>query len=449
MGGYKQPSNKLFSVLQSHLARSGVRSAVGNFGWMVAERGMRLVCSVLVGFWVARYLGPGQFGLLGYTLAWVGIGTALVEFGLEGIVRREVLRNPAEAGRTISAARFLRLAAGMAAYLLLVGSTFVAGAGKQEVRLAALLGLLFFQPGLSVADLWLHAHLKARVAVLAQLPGLVLGTLAKVSLILMGAPLVAFAGTMVLEVLLSIVVLNVLARKAGFPTLAPAVRPACVALFRESWPLLLSSLGVVVYMRTDTLMLRHYLGEEAVGVFVAATRISESSYFVPLFLASSILPALLRARQQGPAIYAVRFQQYYDGSAALAYVFAGGMIVAAPWLIPLAYGPAYAGSIPVLMVHALTQFGALLGVARGQYLVNEGHMRFYSFVTLSGAGVNVLLNLWLIPRYGPVGAAWATVAAQAVSVWFTSFLWSRTRSIGWMQTKALLVPVLGWRYLRR
>jgi Na+-driven multidrug efflux pump len=100
-------------------------------------------------------------------------------------------------------------------------------------------------------------------------------------------------------------------------------------------------------------------------------------------------------------------------------------------------------------VHALTQFGALLGTARGQYLVNEGHLRFYSFATLTGAGVNVALNLWLIPHYGPVGAAWATVAAQAVSVLGTSFLWNQTWPIGRMQAKALLVPLLGWRYLAR
>ena len=61
----------------------------------------------------------------------------------------------------------------------------------------------------------------------------------------------------------------------------------------------------------------------------------------------------------------------------------------------------------------------------------------------------MLLNVWLILRYGPVGAAWATVAAQAVSVWISSFLWARTRSTGWMLTKALLVPVIGWRHLLR
>ena len=416
---------------------------------MVADRGLRLLCNVLVGFWIARYLGPGQFGLLGDTLACVGIGLAFVEFGLEGIVRREILRDPTATGRVLSAARSLRLAAGAAAYVLLLASAGLFGGGAAELQLTALLGLLFLQPGLSVADLWLHAQLKARTAVLAQLPSVILGTLAKIALILLGARLLAFAGVMLAESVLSVVLLNVLARKAGLPALGATVFAGAAALAREAWPLLLSSLGVVIYMRTDTLMLRHFLGEEAVGVFVAATRISESSYFVPVFLASSILPALLRARQQGAEVYARRLQQYFDGSAALAYLFAAVLIVAAPWIIPLAYGPAYAGSVPVLMVHGLTQFGALLGVARGQYLINEGHLRFYSVITLAGAGINILLNLWLIPRYGPVGAAWATVAAQAGSVWLSSLLWAPTRATGWMLAKALLVPVIGWRHLFR
>jgi O-antigen/teichoic acid export membrane protein len=447
--GVRHRAGCVATFFQTLFTRPGARAAAGNFGWMVVDKGVRLASSILVGFWVARYLGPERFGLLSYLIACVGIGSAFVEFGLDGIVRREVLRNPDDAGKVLAAARCLRLGAGAVAALVLVGGVQVSGAGAEETRLALILALLFLQPGLSVADLWLHARLQARAVTLAQMPAILVGAGVRIGLILTGAPLVAFAAAMVAEAVVAVTMLNLIASRSGLPPLRPVLRGWCVALARDGWPLLISSLAVMVYLRIDTLMLRHYLSEEAVGVFVAATRISESSYFVPVILASSVLPALLRAREQGQEAYAARLQQYYDASAALAYIFAAALILAAPWLIPLAYGPAYAGATTVLMVHAFSQFGALLGVARGQFLVNEGYTRFYLLATLAGAAVNVLLNMWLIPRHGPVGAAWATVVAQIVSVWGSSFAWKKTRATGWMQARALLVPVLGWRHLAR
>jgi Na+-driven multidrug efflux pump len=55
-----------------------------------------------------------------------------------------------------------------------------------------------------------------------------------------------------------------------------------------------------------------------------------------------------------------------------------------------------------------------LGVARSSYLINEGFTSFDLFATSTGAILNVVLNLFLIPEYGAHGAAVSTVISQAV-----------------------------------
>jgi O-antigen/teichoic acid export membrane protein len=123
--------------------------------------------------------------------------------------------------------------------------------------------------------------------------------------------------------------------------------------------------------------------------------------------------------------------------------------LAAPWLIRLAYGPAFAGAAPVLALHIWSSVFVFLGVARSQFLINESFTRFYLAATVAGAALNIGLNCWLIPRHGPWGAALATVAAQAVAAWLSSFCFAPVRQTAWMQTRALLIPVRWFRYVRR
>jgi PST family polysaccharide transporter len=89
--------------------------------------------------------------------------------------------------------------------------------------------------------------------------------------------------------------------------------------------------------------------------------------------------------------------------------------VLAPFIVSLLYGPAYAASSPMLSVHVFASVPIALGVAQSVWIVNEQRNMIALHRTLLGVACNVGLNLLLIPRYGGLGAAVATVAAQTVA----------------------------------
>jgi O-antigen/teichoic acid export membrane protein len=439
----------LLSTLRTFVARPGVRSAARNFGWLVADKGVRLVLGLLVGFWVARYLGPGKFGLLSYTLAVVALGMSLVELGLDAVLRRELLSRPEEAPSLLAAALRLRLVAALGCYVLLAGWALTVGSSGEERALFLVLGLTFFQPVGLVADIWLQARLQARAAVIAQWVALAVGAVLRVGLIQQGAGLVAFAWVAVVELVLMAGATWRAARRAGMRT--GGRRPATDVLrrlVRAAWPLVLSGLAVAVYLRIDVVMLRSLLGSDSAGIYAAAVRISELGYFVPVLLAGSVLPALLRSRAQGDAAYGRRLQQFYDLNAALAYGLAAVTALAAGPVIRLAYGADFAPAVPVLTWHAWSSVFVFLGVARSQFLVNENLGVFYFASTAAGAVANIGLNLWLIPRAGAVGAAQATLISYALAGWISSWLHPAVRANAAMQTRALLLPLRAWQYLR-
>jgi polysaccharide transporter, PST family len=439
----------LFSALKTFFSRPGVQAATGNLGWLVAEKGIRLVFTVGVGFWVARYLGPAAFGELNFALAIVGIALLLAELGLDGVVRRELIRAPAEAEQLLATVWGLRLL-GAGAAGLLVGLWGCFSENENLHILLPVLALTLFQPVLWVSDLWFQARLQAKRSVLAQLGGAALGAGVRVGMIVLHAPLVAFAWAAVIEMVAAGLLLAWVARRDGL-VLRPKLfdQVSGVRLLREAWPLLLSGFAVVLYLRMDAVMLRYMAGETAVGIYAAAVRFTEIWYFVPMVLATSLLPSLLRAKERGARDYAERLQLSYDLNAGIAFLIALPLSILAPWVIGVAYGAGYASAAPVLTLHVWSVVFVFLGVARGQFLVNEGYTRFYLAATGAGLFVNVVLNWILIPRHGAWGAALATVIGQAVAAWLSSFCFAPVRSSAWMQARALLIPFRWFRYVHR
>ncbi|MBI5771735.1 MAG: flippase [Verrucomicrobia bacterium] len=438
-------------MLHTLFARPGAQVAARNFGWLVADRCARLVLTLGVGLWVARYLGPERLGRLSYVVALVTLANFLPQLGLDAVLRREWLRSPAGAAEWLASAWLLRMGAGLAAG---AGLLVVAGGGwglsPDEARLLAVLVVLMLQPAWFLPELWLQTQLNARAAAMVQTGALAVASVARVGLIAGGAGLTAFAWVLVGEMVLGAGGFYWAARRAGMPRMwGGATGTTARRLVREAWPLALASLAVVIYMKIDEVMLRRLAGAEAVGIYAAAARLSEVWYFVPTAIASSVLPALLRAREAGGETYRRRQQEYYDLSAALAYGLSVPVAWLAPLIVQLAYGPVFAGAAPILAVHIWSSVFVFLGVARGQWLVNEGLQTFYLGTTAAGAVVNVGLNLVLIPRWGGLGAAWATVIAYGVAAWLSTYLHPAARPTAARLTRALLIPLRGWRYLRR
>lgn len=435
--------------VEAFLAKPTFQQAARNFGWLMTERVVRFGLGTVIGFLVARELGPTRLGSLSYCLAVVTLFQYLAGFGLEAVVRRDLLQAPERTARLLADSVGLRLVGGLlAAVALVIFLLFSPVRSDGEGMMFLILSLLLWQPAWTVPELWLQAHLRARYAVVAQTAALAVAAGVRIWLVLVDAPLTVFAAANLLESVLAGIGLHLAARRAGLRVAWFDARwESMRALAHEAAPLALSGLAVIIYMKIDEIMLRQLASVTEVGIYSAATRLTEVWYFIPMALATSLLPALVRARAAGAEVYQRQLQRYYDLSATLAYGLSVPVALAAPWLVQLAYGAPFAASTAIVVVHIWSSVFVFIGVARGQWLVNERLQGFYLATTVVGAVLNIGLNFFFIPRWGGVGAALATVISQATAAWLSSFCHRAVRPTAWMQTRALLVPILGWRYL--
>ena len=354
--------------------------AAHNFGWLVADRGIRLLVGVVVGSWVARYLGKQEFGLLNYSLALVAIFAALTPLGMDALVVREIIQLPEQGGRWIGTVLGFRMMAALCAMAL--AFAMVTSLRPNEPRVWALVGVLsigtLFQ-ALESGELWFQAHTQMRMLVGPRVVLFLVVSAFKVAAVLRGAGVVWFCVLTAFEQVTSGIVTLVLVRRslgASNPISFEAARG--LKVLRECWPLAVSSLSVIIYIKVAQLILSGMLGDAALGVYAAAIRLPEAASFIPMVLASSLLPSLIRSRGEGAEAYRRARLRFFRLNVSVALLLCLPISLGAPLIIRVLFGHGYLEAGPVLAVYVWSLLFIFVGVARGQHLLNEKQRSFPS-----------------------------------------------------------------------
>jgi O-antigen/teichoic acid export membrane protein len=214
-----------------------------------------------------------------------------------------------------------------------------------------------------------------------------------------------------------------------------------ISLLKDSWPLILSGVVISVYMKIDQVMIKEMMNNEAVGQYSAALRLSEVWYFIPMVIANSLFPAIINAKNQSEKLYYDRLQKLYDFMTWMAIFIALPMTFLSDWLINLLFGEEYHQAGNVLMIHIWASVFVFLGVASSKWFISENLQKYSFYRTLTGAIINILLNYIMIPLYGILGAAMATLISQSIASYFFNITNKKLRYTFLLQTNAILLPL--------
>ena len=214
-------------------------------------------------------------------------------------------------------------------------------------------------------------------------------------------------------------------------------RARLASLVREGWPLMLSGFAVIIYMRIDQVMLGHLSTETELGLYGVAVRVADAALVVPVALRASFFASILRAHKAGPEAFERQSQRLYDVMfvAGVGTMLAVGL--ASYLLFEPVFGADYAMGLPMVLVLLLALPWVALGSGRGPILIAQGWLWTTTATTAMAALVNVGLNFALIPQYGGIGAAAATVVSYWLAGHGSSFLFAYLRPTGRAMTRSL------------
>lgn len=422
----------------------GLRRILENMSWLMVDRVVRMGMGLFVGVWVARYLGPVQFGGLNFAVAFVGLFGTMTSLGLDGIVMREVLHKPEDTAEILGTTMALRSVGG----ILGVGVSIAAirlmqPNDRQTLLLVSIYSITLVFQAFDTIDSYFQSQVRSKITVWAKNAAFLVFAGVRVALIYAKAPLWAFVVAMTAEVALGAAGLLIGYRLAGGRILLwRSSKERAIRLLQQSWPVIFSSVAIMIYMRLDMVMLKMMQGDFAVGLYSAATRVSEVWYFIPMAIVSSVSPAIMRVKDN-PDLFYARLRSLFSLMTLTACGISCVIAPASHLIIRLLYSTSFAGAAPVLAVHIWASVFVFLGCAQYPWDLSKNLLKLSLYRTVAGAVINIALNLVLIPKYSAMGAAIATVVAYGVCNVFANLFSAKTRIIFFMQMRSF-IPSRFW-----
>lgn len=418
---------------------------------IIAKNSLLLVCgkttALLVSFFsialVARVYGPEKFGMLNLAISIVALCIPIIQLGLNSIVTRDLVNSDRSVGEILGTVIGARIISTTACFLVALLVTWLELWSDKTLALYVSLILLgeLVKVGFVYSHWFESRSMGGVIAVCTVVVSLVVAFI-RLCCIWLKIDFIWVVVSYVVEGLLYSFIFYYFFSKGSDARIHYVFSfPLLRYYLSRSLPLIVSSLTAVIYMKIDQIMIAYYLDIHAVGIYAAASKVSEVWYFVPMMLATAAFPVILKAKERSCLEYETYLQDMYKYLALIGYAAILGATMLGSIFFRKVFGDAYAASALILNLHIWGGLFMSMRAIASKWILAEDVL-IYSLVTQgAGAITNIVLNFMFIPRWGAMGAAASTVFACAVAGYLSFFMFERTRVVGKMMTLALVSPI--------
>lgn len=420
-------------------SNQGVGRYFTNTVWLLAEKGLRIIDAFFIGIWLARYLGPDDFGVLSYAESFVYLFAAFAALGLDQIVVRELVKDASRRDEILGTTLALRILGFIAMFggIVLV-TRFLSNTALTNTMVMVIAITVGFQ-SIRGIDFYFQSKVLSKYTAISNLIAVSILSIVKVLLIIYEAPLIYFAYALVLEWILITTgyIISYLHHKLSILKWKFKLSVA-KELLKKSWVLIIGSIAAALYMKIDQVMINEILDERSVGIYSVTVKMTSIWIFVTVAITQSVFPSLVSMRKKDKALFLKRLQQLYDVLIKIAVVVSVLYTIFASYFVPLLFGSEYTESSHILVLYIWSIVFVFLSNGSWGYYLNENLEQFSSIRLVIGAIVNITLNIFFIEWYGLIGAAYATLISYAISGYLVNALFTKTRTNFYLQTKAFV-----------
>jgi O-antigen/teichoic acid export membrane protein len=378
---------------------------------LLTRRVLIMGVSAVSTVFVARRIGVGGFGTFASAQALSALLGGIADFGFSIVLSREMARNPSGRGGIMGVSLRVATVSGILSALILVVIGLASGPTSRYAVVLYILAPTLVMTGVSTfRQIYLVVY---RVRDLAYID---IGTnLAQSALIIA----VALAGLGLYGVVIVTSVTGVLnSLLVGYfgKRLVRSERPstaAITAFLKAAFPIGLASFFSSIYFTIDLVLLAWLVSKPEVGQYAAALKFLNLLVQIPSFVVVAVMPGLssLHADRAGRSELVARIWHWLVSFGLPTCLTAG--VFAAP-LIHLAFGSRYDPAIGMFRILSAAAAASLISNVLG-VLLNSLAIGRWQVVQNSIAIVfNVVGNLLLAPRYGPLASAWLTLATELI-----------------------------------
>ena len=388
---------------------------VKNAGWLIGGRVVQMALSLVVGVLSARYLGPGNYGLISYGGAYVAFFSSVCNLGLNAVIIKDFVDHPDEQGQAIGSALTMRFLSSVLCAFISVAFSFCIDKNEPlTVIVVALCSLGSIFQIFETFNYWFQNQYKSKVTAIVSLVAYIVTSAYKIILLIQGKDVRWFAFATSVDYIVVALFLCIAYWKFGGPKLSFSFKKS-KRLLSISYNYILSSIMVSIYGQTDKLILKQMVNENEVGYYATATAICTMWTFVLQAIIDSMYPSILRLKKVDEEVYERKNRQLYAVVFYVSCIVSVGFLIFGGLIVKILYGDAYLPSVPVLKTVTWYTTFSYLGVARNAWIVSEGKQKYLKYIYGCAALLNVVMNVIFIPLFGAVGAAIASLITQILT----------------------------------
>lgn len=420
----------MISIIKFLKNHQGFMKYFKNTSWLFAEKILRMVVGLLVGVWVARYLGPEKFGLLSFAQGFVGLFTIFATLGLDEIVVRELVKDESKRDSLVGTTFWLKLFGAFFVLLVLAFAvSFTSNDHETNILVFIIASATIFQ-SFNIVDFYFQSKVMGKFVAYANIISLFISSIVKIALILSHASLLAFAWVVLFDsfVLACGFIYFFLKHSTFRIKNLIFYKSTAIDLLKDSWPLIFSGGVLMIQARIDQVMIKEMINSTEVGFYSAAIKLIEAFGFIPVMLKISLYPSILNSKKVSNENYQNRLLNFYRLNFILFLAVAIPIFLFSEQIVLLLFGIQYQSVGILLSIMVIRLFFTNMGVARSTYILNENLMIFSLITMTLGTITNITLNYLWIPLYGSKGAIIATIISFFVTIFLLDIFYLKTRN---------------------
>ena len=397
------------------------KKIVSNSLWMMLEKIISMFGLIFVMSYVAKYIGPTNFGKIALATTIFAFVQTLTWFGNQEILFKRVSKNTYSGLKFLYSTQHLRKIIFALLSLPILGwlyfytdsLTFIFGIAT------AIATFILVQ---DIFVIYNNANLQSYINTIVNVIGLIIAFLVRYIIVLLEFPPEYLAIPIILVTLIPYLAKNYYFNKKDIAPIINFKKYSKYYMFAGS-ALVLSTLSITLYVQVTSLMLAHLTSTYELGLYSVASTLGIAWGFVNQSIITSVMTKIYKEKNDHAA---------YNMFAKLNLVIIGisicailGFALLGKWIIELLYGSAYLPSYPLLVVMAFAGLFSGLGTAAARLIIREEGYNYISKKMIFMAICSIPISYICISNFGLMGAAYSIALIEFLSATVFNYFYKK------------------------
>jgi len=404
-----------------------------NLSWLLFDKLFRASLNILLSIFLARYLGPENFGVLNYLIAFIFLFNAISSLGMNPVLINLIVKKHRKFNISLLiSAYYLRFFVSILCYTIFILIILIFNDKETYLNYSLIVGLIIILKSSEILFSYFEAKLLSKFIVISQLIGIIFLASIVFLVINKGLNNVYIYYGLLIDSIIVFCLINYFYISKNRKILNKFQFNNIKNLILKSFPVLISSLSIILYMRIDQIMINSLVNEYQLGIYSVSVRYVEIFHFIPKIIMISFLPILLTSKKYINDLIKLNSIIFKFS------IFLTGLIfLSSDFIIPFLFGNEYSQSILTTKILSFSLLFVFFGVVNEHWYISKNLQKYYAIYVFLGAILNITFNYILINKIGIQGAAYSTLLTYFLIIFLFDYSNKKTRFLMQIKYKSL------------